>query len=239
MLEMLGYVAEDYDAELQKPSSELEATYVLPNGEEITISYERFKAIEPLFQPSLIGMDSKGIHELVYESIMKCDTDKQQALLANIVLIGAGTMFNKFESRMNKEMTELASTPINVIASDNRDNAVWIGGRDMAMAAAYQWIWITRDEYYESGPGVINGKVFAAQHNGDVNLLEELVEEIYHDPNDGEVAAMHRIILFFACIGMIASMVLIQWGIWKCCQLHNRKYSEQNSSRYDVVNDYI
>merc|ERR1711928_97299 len=39
------------------------------------IGNERFRCPEALFQPSFLGMESCGIHETTYNSIMKCDVD--------------------------------------------------------------------------------------------------------------------------------------------------------------------
>ena len=63
------------------------------NFQVITIGNERFRCPEVLFQPSLIGKESVGIHETTYNSIMKCDVDIRKDLYANIVLSGGTTMF--------------------------------------------------------------------------------------------------------------------------------------------------
>ncbi len=39
------------------------------------------------------GMESAGIHETAYNSIMKCDVDIRKDLYANTVLSGGSTMF--------------------------------------------------------------------------------------------------------------------------------------------------
>ena len=41
----------------------------------ITIGNERFRCPEAMFQPSFLGMETVGIHEGTYNSIMKCDID--------------------------------------------------------------------------------------------------------------------------------------------------------------------
>merc|ERR1711862_1020697 len=47
---------------------------------KLSPSVKRFRCPEALFQPSFLGMESAGVHETTYNSIMKCDVDIRKDL---------------------------------------------------------------------------------------------------------------------------------------------------------------
>ncbi|XP_041266444.1 actin, gamma-enteric smooth muscle [Onychostruthus taczanowskii] len=121
-----------------------------------------FQCPPTLFQPSFIGMESAGIHETTYNSIMKCDIDIRKDLYANNVLSGGTTMYPGIADRMQKEITALAPSTmkIKIIAPPERKYSVWIGGSILASLSTFQQMWISKPEYDEAGPSIVHRKCF-------------------------------------------------------------------------------
>eukprot|EP01124_Arcella_intermedia_P024229 TRINITY_DN4031_c0_g1_i1.p1 TRINITY_DN4031_c0_g1~~TRINITY_DN4031_c0_g1_i1.p1 ORF type:complete len:377 (+),score=53.47 TRINITY_DN4031_c0_g1_i1:132-1133(+) len=151
------YVAPDYE---QEASSRLLKTYKLPDGHTITLGSEIFLCPEALFNPSLVGMEQHGVHQFVYNSIMKCEDNFRSELFENIVLCGGTTMLPGFSDRIQKEIAALAppNQLIKTVAPPERKYSVWIGGSILASLSCFSQVWITKEEYNEKGPNILHTK---------------------------------------------------------------------------------
>ncbi|KAJ5072545.1 actin [Anaeramoeba ignava] len=158
--EKLCYVALDFDGEIKKQEKLIEKEYELPDGQIITIGNERFRCPEVLFQPSFIENEENGIHEIIQNSIMKCDIEIRKDLYSNIVLSGGTTMFSGIKERLEKEINKLApkETQVKIIAPPERKYSVWIGGSIFCSLPNFISNFIPKEDYDEIGPQIIHKK---------------------------------------------------------------------------------
>ena len=86
--EKLCYAACDLELErrLARETTVLVENYTLPDGETIKIGQERFEATEAFFDPSLVDMESKGLSDLVFDTIQETDIDCRLEYYEHIVL---------------------------------------------------------------------------------------------------------------------------------------------------------
>eukprot|EP01124_Arcella_intermedia_P037183 TRINITY_DN989_c1_g4_i1.p1 TRINITY_DN989_c1_g4~~TRINITY_DN989_c1_g4_i1.p1 ORF type:complete len:362 (-),score=68.22 TRINITY_DN989_c1_g4_i1:45-1130(-) len=155
--EKVAYVALD-----PKKSEEEcpEMTYECTDGSSVTLDAQRWKCTEALFSPSLIGRKCVGVHEAIYRAITKCDVDIRSDLYSNIVLSGGSTLFAGIEERITQEIMNLApkAKKVKCVAPPERKIFPWIGGSILASLSTFQSMWISKEEYDESGPLIVHQK---------------------------------------------------------------------------------
>ena len=159
------YVALDYEKETQEfaDSSDKDVQFELPDGNIITIGSQQFRCPEALFKPlELIGREIPAIHELTFQSIMKCDIDVRKDLYENIVMSGGTTMYPGIAERLEKEITNLAPSKmkVKINAPQERKFSVWIGGSILSALSTFATMWITKEDYEESGASIVHRKCF-------------------------------------------------------------------------------
>ena len=156
------YVAFDFEKELLKNEKDLEDQFQLPDGTILTVGKERFTAVEPFFQPLMLSKENSAIHNSIYSSICKSESDLSPSSFSNIVLSGASTLFNGFKERIEKEIRSILDhhfpTEINILSLPNRNFASWIGGSILSSLSNFEKEWISIDQYNEYGPVIVHQK---------------------------------------------------------------------------------
>jgi len=160
--EKMCYVAFNIEkSESDLEDTEPEAQYTLPDGNQILLGAEKFRAPEVLFNPGLLGLEYVGIHQCLVNSISKCDMDIRRSLFTDIIMSGGSTMFDGLGDRLLSEVRKLApSTKIKILAPPDRTISAWIGGSILASLATFKKMWVTRREYDEFGKNAIFRKAF-------------------------------------------------------------------------------
>jgi actin len=135
-------------------------SYELPDGQVISMGKERFECGEVLFQPSVANLPHLGIQEMLFNGIMSIDPELRTEMFGNIVLSGGGTMLKGFPERIEKEMIQMIpkGTQLNIQQPPERKYSVWIGGSILSSLSTFRDIWITKENYDETGPNIIHRK---------------------------------------------------------------------------------
>jgi len=135
----------------------------LPDGKILNLGNARFRAPELLFDPSLIGLEYRGIHFCVLDSIAKADLELRRNLYQQILLSGGSTMTKEFGKRLLLELKQncgLKNAKFKIFAPVKRDLTTWAGGSVLAMIQGFQQMWITKKEYEDSGNSILYKKSF-------------------------------------------------------------------------------
>ncbi|KAA8906204.1 hypothetical protein DIURU_001146 [Diutina rugosa] len=165
--EKLCYVSYDlkFDKKLADETTTLVESYELPDGRVIKVGHERYLAPECLFQPHLVGKESPGVGEMLFNTLQSCPVDTRADLMKGIVLSGGSSMYPGLPSRLEKELKQLYLT--RVLGNDasklkniklriedppKRRHMVFIGGAVLAnIMKDKNHLWVTRQEWEEQG----------------------------------------------------------------------------------------
>lgn len=153
-------------------------SYELPDGQEIQVGADRFTVPEVMFNPSLLsrfgdvgknvqplgGAESlQSLPSVISDCISRCDIDLRRELYGGIVLTGGTALFSSLRDRIEKELAEGAPQMVKVKVTSptnsvERRYSTWIGGSILASLGTFQQMWMSKQEYKESGAGLIHKK---------------------------------------------------------------------------------
>merc|ERR1712113_597498 len=153
--ERLCYVGYDLAVErrLAAETTTLVQPFKLPDGRIIKVGRERFEAAEVLFDPNKVGEEGDGLHELLFNSVMKADIDLRPEFFKHIVLSGGTTMFAGLPSRLAKgDRSRIGKFKLKIEDPPRRKNMAFLGGSVLADIMKDQdEFWLSKADYEEQG----------------------------------------------------------------------------------------
>ena len=132
--------------------------FTLADGDQVNVGKERWLCPEAMFNPHLTGANLPGVHELLFDSLMSCDMDIRSSLFLDVFLSGSSTLFRGFQARLHNELRGLipSTKGLRVRADPARNKSVWMGGSMLASLSCFDDCWITKAQYDEHGPCLLN-----------------------------------------------------------------------------------
>mmetsp|Transcript_21502 Transcript_21502/g.21623 ORF Transcript_21502/g.21623 Transcript_21502/m.21623 type:complete len:453 (+) Transcript_21502:202-1560(+) len=119
----------------------------------------------PSTPSSIPSFSRDNIPNLVVDSMLRCDSEIQSSLLANLVLAGGGSCFDGLTERMKSEVEKIVQpiSPgwrVKVMSSgvSERPVCAWLGGSILASLGSFHEMWLTRQEYGEYGAALVDRK---------------------------------------------------------------------------------
>ena len=134
--------------------------YYLPDGSSISIGDERILATEILFNPEYTGKEYLSLPDMIISSVNKVDIQLREKSYEKIFLSGGNTAFNGLNEQLNSELKNKLTkdTKINIQKSEKPQYSCWIGGNIISTLEIFKKMWVTRNDWNESGNKIIHVK---------------------------------------------------------------------------------
>ncbi|KAM9270220.1 LOW QUALITY PROTEIN: actin-5-like [Morus bassanus] len=162
MKEKLCYVPLDPSQNMQEKPEKLMCEYILPGGRAVKAGDRLLRSPEALFVPAEAEIPGPGVGGMVLQSVTKCREHIQSDMLRNMVLLGRSTLSRGFKERLLEELqTGVPNTiHIKIISPPDQMQSMWIGASILASLRACRNVRVTREDYNEVGPTVLQRKCF-------------------------------------------------------------------------------
>lgn len=150
------------DPKAAESSKEPMSTYELPDGQVVAIGAESFRAPEILFRPSLAGIESPGVAEILCDAIDAADMSLKRQLFGSVLITGGTSCTRGFGKRIVEELRSKAPSGVKcrVHAPKDRIYAPFEGATILASLTTFRGMCVSREQYFEHGENVIHRKSF-------------------------------------------------------------------------------
>ena len=134
--------------------------YILPDGSKLNLQDEKILAPEILFNNKLIFQEYFPFHEMVINSIDKCDVNIKGKLYKTIVMSGGNTKFKGIEEKMKTNLSYLIprGVDIKLRMQENPELNCWNGGNIIASLSTFNKMLVYKKEWEECGKNIIHVK---------------------------------------------------------------------------------
>lgn len=143
--------------------------FEFPDGYNQVFGVDRYRVVESLFDAKAAIPDpesaspaptqSQTVPELIKAALNGIDVDIRPHLLANVVVTGASSLLYGFTDRLNQELIQSFPGPrVRISAAGHtseRRFGSWIGGSILASLGTFHQMWISKKEYDEHGPNIV------------------------------------------------------------------------------------
>lgn len=110
---------------------------------------------ETLMQRLGNRVEMESLSDLVYACVAHADPDVRKELLANIQIVGGGSLIQGLSNRVSYELGAIVPSHMKAKLVTSlpveRHHAAWIGGSILGICGSFQQLWLTRQEYDELG----------------------------------------------------------------------------------------
>jgi actin-related protein len=113
----------------------------------------------------LFPINQDSIPRLICDSIMKCENESQANLFSSMIICGGIASFENLPDRLRNEVEKVVHSKapgvrVKCISSGANERSVcsWLGGSILASLGTFHEMWLSRQEYDEYGPSIIDRK---------------------------------------------------------------------------------
>ncbi|KAL2628807.1 hypothetical protein R1flu_013493 [Riccia fluitans] len=163
--EKLCYVAQDYDAELNKAN--VRATLAINQDVAFTLDNERFRAPEILFQPRLGHLRTMSLQQAValcmeHSSAFPVTHKADENWFKTIVLSGGTACLPGLAGRLKKEVSKTLTSAsladgLEVLSPKYGPDSAWFGAKLLSNISTFPDSWcLTRRKFKKCGPAAVH-----------------------------------------------------------------------------------
>lgn len=149
------FISQNYMEDLRKYKEHyIVQEYTLPDGSTIELGSEIFEASETYFHPQE-GDSFPGIHNAIFQTILKCNMEIRMELCKNIVLTGA-SIIKGMDVRIKNELSNfLDNNLVNVKILFGNKYSSWTASSFACGIESIDAKFVTKDDYDEYGPNSV------------------------------------------------------------------------------------